>query len=132
MEFRKYLGSIVELVVVCLGEMGRPFSDGIRYYKTQGKKNKAFWNGILGLVIAVPLLLIVIRLLSVADALFREVATDFFDVFDMANIFDVIFRIVFIFFASYMLTAFLCKRSIREEVADKRKGEPVLAITRFT
>ena len=40
----KYLGSILELVILCLGEMGRPFSDGMNYYRTQGKKNKTFWN----------------------------------------------------------------------------------------
>lgn len=125
----KYLGSILELVILCLGEMGRPFSDGMNYYHTQGKKNKTFWNGVLGVVIAVPLLLVVLGLLSAADALFRQITTDVLDFIQPENITNVIFRIVFMFFASYMLTSFLCRRTITEEVADKRKGEPVLAIT---
>ena len=125
----KYLGSIFELIILSIGEMGRPFSDGMNYYKTQGKKNKTFWNGVLGVIIAVPLLLFVAVLLSAADALFREMANDFFDLVQPENIINVIFRIIFIFFSSYMLTAFLCKRSIKEEVKDNRKGEPVLAIT---
>ncbi len=125
----KYLGSICELIILSIGEIGRPFTDGMNYYKTQGKKNKTFWNGVLGVVIALPLLLFVAALLSAADALFREMANDFFDLIEPGNIFNVLFRIIFIFFSSYMLTAFLCKRSIKEEVKDKRNGEPVLAIT---
>ncbi len=125
----KYLGSICELVFMSLGEMGRPFTDGIHYYKTQGKKNKIFWNGVLGVVIAVPLLLIVVALLSAADALFRNITTEMFDWVQPENIFNVLFMIVWIFFASYMLTAFLCKRTLKEEVKDKCKGEPILAIT---
>lgn len=125
----KYLGSIFELMILSLGEMGRPFSDGMNYYRTQGKKNKTFWNGVLGVVIAVPLLLVVLGLLSAADALFRQMTTDFLDFIQPDNIFNVICRIIFMFFASYMLTSFLCQRTFKEEVKDKRKGEPVLAIT---
>ena len=125
----KYLGSIFELVVLCIGEMTRPFSDGIAYYKTKGKKNKLFWNGVLGVIIAVPLVLIVISLLSEADALFRNMTSELFEIIVPENIFNMILRTVFIFFFSYMLTAFLCTHSIKEEVVDKRKGEPVLAIT---
>ena len=125
----KYLGSICELIFLSLGELGRPFGDGIHYYRTRGKKNKMFWNGVLGVVIAVPLLLIVVALLSAADALFRNLTTEMFDWVQPENIFKVLLRVVWIFFASYMLTAFLCKRSIKEEIKDKRKAEPVLAIT---
>lgn len=125
----KYLGSIFELVVLSFGEMGRPFGDGMNYFRTQGKKNKVLWSGILGVVIAVPLLLVVLALLSAADALFRQVTTRILDFIQPENIFNIICRIGFLFFASYMLTAFLCQRTIKEEVSDKRKGEPVLAIT---
>ena len=45
------------------------------------------------------------------------------------NIFNVVIRVTFLFFTSYALTSYLCKRSIPEEVKDRRKGEPVLAIT---
>ena len=125
----KYLGSIFELVILCLGEMGRPFSDGMNYYRTRGIKNKTFWSGVLGAVIAVPLLLVVLGLLSAADALFRQITTDIIDFIQPENLFQIICRIGFMFFASYMLTSFLCQRTMKEEVTDKRKGEPVLAIT---
>ena len=83
----------------------------------------------MGAVIAVPLLLVVLGLLSAADALFRQITTDIIDFIQPENLFQIICRIGFMFFASYMLTSFLCQRTMKEEVTDKRKGEPVLAIT---
>lgn len=125
----KYLGSILELIVLSLGEIWRPFADGATYYKEKGKKNKIFWYGILGVVISLPMLLVVAALLSGADAVFRKMTNDLLDLVQPGNIFNVVFRTCFIFFASYSLTSYLCKRSINEEVKDNRKGEPVLAIT---
>ena len=125
----KYLGSICVLIFACFGEIGRPFTDGAAYYKNNGRKNKTLWYGILGVVLSVPLLLIVAALLSGADAVFRKMTNDFFNMIQPGNIFNVMFRIMFIFFSSYMLVAFLCKRTIGEKVIDKRTGEPILAIT---
>ena len=110
----KYVGSICQLVVMSFGELGKPFSDGKAYFREKGKVNKKVWYGLLGVVIALPILLIAAGLLSSADA---------------DNIFNVVIRVTFLFFTSYALTSYLCKRSIPEEVKDRRKGEPVLAIT---
>lgn len=125
----KYFCSMVELVCCCLGEMGRPFLDASRYHKEKGQKKKTAVYALLGIVISVPLLLIVMVLLGSADAVFYEMTKQFFDAVDFGNILNVIFRITFIFMASYLLTAYLCKKSIREEVKDRRKGDPILAIT---
>ena len=125
----KYLGAICEMIIMSIGEFGRPFTDGAAHYREHDKKNKKVWYGILGAVIAVPLLLIVAALLSSADAVFRQMTNNLVAWIKPGNIMNVIFRITFIFFGSYGLTAFLCKRTINEEVKDKRKGEPILAIT---
>ncbi len=125
----KYLCSIVELVCCSLGEIRRPFMDGAAYYRKKGSKNKTAGYVILGGTIAIPLLALVIVLLGEADAVFRQWTDRFFENVNLANILNVFFRIAFIFFASYMLVSYLCKKSIKEEVKDKRKGEPVLAIT---
>ncbi len=126
----KYFGKIFIMVFACLGEIGRPFTDAARYFKHQGgRKNKNLWYVLLGIVIALPLLLIVTALLSSADAVFREVADRMLQGFRIGNIFNILFRVVFMFFASYLLTAFLCKRTLNGTVKDHRKGEPVLAIT---
>jgi len=125
----KYLRSICRLAVCSLGEIGSPIADGTYYFKTEGKKNKALWSAVLGVVIAVPMLVIVVALLSGADVLFRRMTTELFDWIKPGNLFNVVFRIGAMFFGSYMLIAFLCRRSIKEEVPDRRNGEPVLAIT---
>ena len=125
----KYVGSICQLVVMSFGELGKPFSDGKAYFREKGKVNKKVWYGLLGVVIALPILLIAAGLLSSADAVFRKMTTDFMNWIRPDNIFNVVIRVTFLFFTSYALTSYLCKRSIPEEVKDRRKGEPVLAIT---
>lgn len=126
----KYLGSICKLVFMSFGELGKPFSDGKLYYKENGaKKNKKVWYAVLGIVIAVPLLVLVLVLLSSADAVFREMTREVLEHIMPFNIMNVVFRVAFLFFASYGLLSYLCRRVIGEEVRDRRKGEPVLAIT---
>jgi hypothetical protein len=126
----KYLCSIGILVFASLGEIWRPFSDGSQYFKDgQGRKNKTLWYAVLGAVIAVPLVALVVELLSVADVVFRQMADALLDGINMGNVLNILVRILFIFFAAYMLTAFLCKRTLSEKVKDNRNGEPALAIT---
>ncbi len=125
----KYLTAICQLVVMSLGEIGRPFSDGTRYLKNrQGKKNKRVWYGLLGLVIAIPLFFMVLGLLSSADAVFRQLTNNLLEYIKLGNILNVVFRIAFLFFFSYILTAYLCCHTIKEEVKDRRNAEPVIAI----
>lgn len=126
----KYLCGICQLVFASLGELGRPVSDGILYRKSgKCKSDKRVWSFALGLLIGVPLLFVVMVLLASADAIFGQMAERFLDTVNLANGFNILFRIAFLFFASYGLTAYLCKRKIKEEVRDRRRGEPVLAIT---
>ena len=123
------MGSIWQLVVMSFGELGKPFSDGKAYFREKGKVNKKVWYGLLGVVIALPILFIAAGLLSSADAVFRKMTVDFMNWIRPGNVFNVVIRVMFLFFTSYALTSYLCKRSIPEEVKDRRKGEPVLAIT---
>lgn len=126
----KYLGSIVVMSIACLGEFGRPFSDMAGYIKKKdGKQNKTIWYAILGVLIALPLLAIVIGLLAGADAVFRNMTDTLLDGVNFDNIFQVTVQVMFLYFAAYMMTAYLCKHSLSEQVKDRRNGEPVLAIT---
>lgn len=126
----KYLGSMALLVFGSLGEIGRPFADGAAYRREKGgKERKKVWSAILGAAIGVPLMLVVAGLLGSADALFRQMTDKFFDWIQPDNIFNVLLRIAFLFFASYLLLSYLCRQKISEKVKDRRKGEPVLAIT---
>lgn len=126
----KYLGSIIQAVFMSIGELPRPVQDGALYQKSRKeKKSKTTGYVLIGLAISVPLLLIVLALLASADAVFYEMIVKVFGCINLPNIMDIIFRIGFMFFFSYMLTAYLCKKQIKEEVKDHRTGEPVIAIT---
>ncbi len=126
----KYLGSIIQVVFMCIGEMPRPIQDGAVYQKNRReKKSRTAGYILIGLVVSVPLLLIVLALLASADVFFLEMTRKIFGSINLPNIANIIFRIGFMFFFSYMLTAYLCKKQIKEEVKDHRKGEPVIAIT---
>ncbi|MCI9143573.1 MAG: DUF4173 domain-containing protein, partial [Lachnospiraceae bacterium] len=126
----KYLGSICVLIFASIGELGRPFTDGATYRKGRGKKvDKRVWYAGLGLLIAIPLFLVVLLLLASADAVFRQMTARLLQSISLGSIINVVFRITVLFFAAYAVTAYLCKKRIREEVTDMRKGEPVLAIT---
>lgn len=129
-KFGKYLGTILKLIFAGMGELGRPFSDASVYMAQKGKKRDGkVWYMVLGIIIALPLMLIVWLLLSSADALFRDMSNRLLGQINLQNVFSIAFRICFLYLASYLLTAYLCKHEIKEEVKDKRNGEPVLAIT---
>ncbi len=126
----KYLGSICILIFASVGELGRPFTDGAAYRNGKGKKvDKRVWYAGLGLLAAIPLFLVVLLLLASADAVFRQMTARLMQSISLGGIINVIFRITVLFFAAYAVTAYLCKKRIREEVTDMRKGEPILAIT---
>lgn len=126
----KYLGSICILVAASIGELGRPFTDRAAYNKNRDKRtDRKFWYVALGLLIGVPLLLVVLLLLASADAVFGQMTAELLKSISLAGILNVMFRIALVFFGSYALTAYLCKKGINETVTDRRSGEPVLAIT---
>lgn len=126
----KYLGSIVILIFGSIGELYRPFTDGSRYRKKhmKGMAGKIFY-GIVGAAIACPLLLIVFVLLASADAVFWNMTSGFFENLKIGNIVQITFMVLLMFLAAYCLVSFYCKKSIKQEVTDKRRGEPILAIT---
>ncbi len=126
----KYLGSIWKTGLAAVGELSQPFIDAAGYFKqSKSKKNKTFWYVLIGAVIAIPLVAFVIIMLSLADVVFRQVAGRMFAGMNFDNIIPILFRVGFLFLASYCLISFLCKRTLSEEVVDKRRGEPILAIT---
>ena len=125
----KFTGSICQLMAMSFGQLGRPFVDGITYFKEKGKLNKKVLYALLGVLIAIPILAVATSLLSSADALFWHLTDSLWRGIYLDDILNLTVRVCFLFFASYTLTAYLCKHSIREEVRDLRKGEPVLAIT---
>ncbi|MBO5284167.1 MAG: DUF4173 domain-containing protein [Lachnospiraceae bacterium] len=126
----KYIGAICQTVFMAIGELGRPFGDAHWYMKNRmDRKNSKLVYMLLGLVIALPILMVVFALLNSADAVFRDMASRLLEHFSLGNILLVLFMWAFMFFASYCIVSYLCKKEINQEVKDHRRGEPLIAIT---
>lgn len=126
----KFMGSIAVTAIACISELPRPVADGKKYRKEHPFKNsRQLWAAGVGALIAAPLFLLVLQLLSEADAVFRSVTEGLLNRIDFGNCMGVLFQIVFFYFAVYMLVSFLCRKTLKEEVKDRRTGEPVMAIT---
>ena len=125
----KFLGSIIKVCVMSIGELGRPFSDAFWYLKNKAnKKNNKYLYVLIGIVITLPLFAVVFLLLASADAVFRDMADRILSGLDIGDWFLIAFRIVFMFLASYCVLTYLCKKTIKEEVEDSRKWEPLIGI----
>lgn len=126
----KYLGSILALAVVSLGELGRPFSDAIQFSRKDGSgKRRAILRLILGLLAAIPIFLVVFALLVSADAVFRSMTRKLLAVINLPDIFVAISMIIFMFLASYCILSYLCRKKLKEKNSIEAKGDPVLAVT---
>ena len=126
----KYLKSIFTVTFAGVGELVRPFTDARGYHQAKGrtKKNKGLYV-VAGVGAAIPLFFIIALLLYSADAVFRKVIDIILEYLNIQNVFLILLMIFLMFMASYCLLSYLCKQSIAEEVPDRRKGEPVFAIT---
>lgn len=126
----KYLGAICQTVFMAIGELPRPFGDARWYVKNRmDRKNSKLVYMLMGLVIALPILMVVFALLNSADAVFRDMANRLLEHFNLGNVLLVLFMWTFMFLASYCIISYLCKKEISQEVKNHRKGEPVIAIT---
>ena len=125
----KYLSSIIAVCIMAIGEIGTPFSDAYWYCKNKlDKKNSKYLYIVIGLLITVPLFVIVFLLLTSADAVFRHMADSMLKDMDFGDIMLIAWMFGFLFLAAYGILAFLCRKTIKEEVEDTRKGEPLIAI----
>ena len=125
----KYLLSLGQALLETVASLGYPVSDGNAWMKERDGKNAKGRYVLLGILILCPLLVVILALLASADLVFRELFIHLFDYVEPIDIFMVCFMLVTMFFASYSFIAMLNRRVIKEECADKRKQEPVLAIT---
>ena len=125
----KYLLSLGQALLETVASLGYPVSDGNAWMKERDGKNAKGRYVLLGILILCPLLVVILALLASADLVFRELFIHLFDYVEPIDIFMVCFMLAFMFFVSYSFIAMLNRRVIREECADRRRQEPVLAIT---
>lgn len=126
----KYFSAILTLLFYSLGELPEVWLDAAAYLKEhKGKGGRRAGYVFLGLLITAPIFLVVLALLSSADAVFRLWTDRLFSVLKPGNLFGVLLRIALWYFGVYMVLSALYKKTVREEVKDRRNGEPLLAIT---
>ena len=122
--FFRYFKNIVILGFSWLWQLHRPFTD---FKKKENEKNTVFFI-LIGLCIGLPLLAIVWMLLMSADAAFGQMSQKLFGEINFSTIFSICFRIVLVFFITYGILAFLCRKKISDTEAEKKQAEALPAI----
>ncbi len=130
----KHLDSMFRLMFASLGEIGKPFSDGLAYCKEKNKiLSRKVAAVLIGLVAALPLLIVVLVLLGSADAIFGDMVDSMVEGIragdTLGDLVSIIFRIIAFFVLVYAWLSYLSADNIPKEERDTRKGEPIIAIT---
>ena len=125
----KYLNSILKTVVMAIGQIGRPFADGVWFCKNKlDKKNSKYLYILIGVGIMIPVVIIMFLLLSSADVVFRDFGNRLLAGLNIGDLFLFVLMLGCVFLISYCILTFLCKKTLKEEVEDTRKWEPLIAI----
>lgn len=128
-ELTKFLSSILMVIFLAVGEISRPFSDALWFCKNKlDKKNSKYIYALVGVGIAIPVVVIIFVLLSSADAVFRDLGNRLFSGVNNGDVWGIAWMFTFVFLASYCLLVHVSKKTVKEEVADTRKWEPLIAI----
>lgn len=129
----KYLNSIFASCVMALSQLGAPFEDAVWYCKNKlDKKNSRYLYVLVGLVITIPLFVVVLLLLTSADAVFRNMADTLLSGLKFGDLVAIVGKTCFMFLASYCLLVQFCKKPLVEEVTDNKRGEPLIVIPMVT
>ena len=132
-----YFSNICNVICSSLIYIFTPFSDYAAYSKEKKiARKKADGKGkyvLFGILIALPLLFIVLLLLGSADAVFGNMLDNLFNFTTDEKWGDHAVKIgglfLFAFFTPYCLMYRFSGRNLKEDLPDKRTGEPVMAIT---
>ncbi len=129
--FGKQIGAFMEIMVSALASMGAPFShiSGYINSKKEVKKDSKLKYVFIGLAISMPLLMVVVALLVSADRIFGDFFGALFKgIMIPANLFGIVFYILFAFFGSYCFMAALARKRVAAQT-NKKEQEPIIAIT---
>ena len=130
----KYILAIFQTLFDSFKMIVRPISD-FRFFnqKKQKKETSFFLSIFIGILISIPFLAVILLLLCSADTIFRSIINEFISVnfvfWIFGNFKGLCLSLFFSFFASYCIITCLENKFIKEEVSDKRTGEPLIAIT---
>ncbi len=133
----KFIKSIICIVFTSISFVFYPFTDSYNYIKikkqTGQKENGKYKYIFFGVLIALFLLCFILPLLVKADAVFSNTFQSMFSFYmdyDFCyNLCKIIFLFLFAYFASYCILSRISLHNLKEDIPDKRTGEPVMGIT---
>jgi hypothetical protein len=98
------------------------------------KRSSRIWPIVRGIVIALPVIAVFASLLSSADPIFGKRFTDFIDLFNIDNLPEYIFRLVYVLIFAYALagTYLHAAQKSAEDVSEKSLISPFLGFTEST
>ncbi len=129
-QFGKFLENILGLTAGSIGKMFSFFPDVQAWLEEhRGTKNSQALYVLTGACVSIPLTAVVLMMLSSADVIFRESMKALFGDLDGWDVFCCILWSVVMFFFSYGMASMLDGRELNESVKDRRKGQPVIAIS---
>lgn len=125
----KYPAALIQSILWSLGEWPCPFRDARYFYKTRlGSKGKTILYAVISVLVSIPVVIIVLKLLTSADAVFGHLTNKLLDSINFNTVTGVLFQIAVMFFGTYGILSYMAKKEIQEETEEGRKGEPILAI----
>lgn len=126
--FGKYVHSIFSVIFGSIANLTEPFSDAACYQKeSKGKKHSSVMYVLIGVAVALPLLLIVILLLSSADAVFDQFIKNIN--WEFGDFVGTVVTFFFAFFAAYCGFRYLGKGALKAEQKEAARYEPIIAET---
>lgn len=129
--FSQYLSAVCRSMLEMLHYLDTPFSDAASLPQEGkgGQRRKNIGYILLGLVIAVPLVLVILALLLSADAVFSDMAIRLLGDLQLADIVLVCMLTLIIYVLSYSFIRGMTTYRKPPAVRKEKKGEPVAAIT---
>ena len=132
-QFGKYFSSLIVTMIMSVSEIGEYFENVYEYFKNKRNKiNTKYYYGLLGCIIAVPIVGVMIILLSSADAVFKEWTARVVNNINIKDIIGITFFFIFMFVASYCTMSYLGKKELDDKVEDTKRWEPMMVIPVIT
>lgn len=129
----RHIALILEAVFGAIGEMNMPFTQMAAFARERKKKkNDKVTYVVIGIVIAIPVVIIIASILGSADEVFNKLLRDLEQFFSLAVIFDNIFGLAFMalvgYVAPYIYTINVKKKNIKIKEGKTGNNEPIIAI----
>lgn len=129
--FTKYLCAICRSLMELLHYIDTPFADAAVFLKERDKtvKNKNVKYIFIGILAAVPLLIIILALLLSADAVFLDLFERILGDIDLSSIILICLMALTVYVLFYSFVRGLITYRMPEKEEKEKSGEPVAAIT---